>query len=278
MFLHRSWVLQLVIVFFAMGTAAFADEPLSTMSIPPEIQRIVDRGKLVVAMLERDSEPFFYTDTQGRFTGADVDIAKGLAAELGVSVEFRREAKTYEDLVQLVMQPDVDVVISNFSKSSKRAMHLLFTRTYLEEKTVMFANRTLLAKNNITSISCPVEQKITLSVMRGTFFVDEIRSCFPQVEIVSVDTLEELNNNVIKGITMASVGDEVYQKRLLYMHPEYNLYLKAIPIDKKDEVAIAVPWTSPALRDFINVYLDVNEIQYTVDTLFAAYPNAGSAK
>ena len=51
--------------------------------MPPDIQRILDRGTLVVALLDHDNPPFFMGEAKA-LAGLDIKIAQGLANALEV--------------------------------------------------------------------------------------------------------------------------------------------------------------------------------------------------
>ena len=52
----------------------------------PDIQRILDNGKLRIAILARDAPPMIMTDRDGTLTGSEVDLALDIGRKLGVSV------------------------------------------------------------------------------------------------------------------------------------------------------------------------------------------------
>ena len=73
--------------------------------LTPEFARIVARGELVVAVLGVDQPPFFQQQN-GQLVGIDIDIAKELAAKLGVKARFNRDAKTFDAVVTLLANGD----------------------------------------------------------------------------------------------------------------------------------------------------------------------------
>ncbi|MEO1070035.1 MAG: hypothetical protein AAFW95_13100, partial [Cyanobacteria bacterium J06638_6] len=63
-------------------------------AMPPDIEQILDRGKLIVAVLGQDNAPFFM-DREGQLSGLDLKLARSLAEQLGVSLEVTRSAQTF---------------------------------------------------------------------------------------------------------------------------------------------------------------------------------------
>ena len=57
-----------------------AENVPSTAPWPPGIRAIKERGRLVVAIVDRERYPFFFSAADGNLAGSDVDMARDLAA------------------------------------------------------------------------------------------------------------------------------------------------------------------------------------------------------
>ncbi len=71
----------------ALLLGAFCDMTVA-QDYPPDIRKIIDRGKLIVAVYHNDMAPFFMRDSQGGLYGVDIRLTEEIAAKLGVKVEF----------------------------------------------------------------------------------------------------------------------------------------------------------------------------------------------
>ncbi len=89
--------------------------------MPPDIECILKSGVLKVAIYGGNVPPFFLTNKQGEFVGIDIDIAKQLAEELGVKLEFTKTS-TFDGVVELVRQGKVNVGISKLSVTLERGI------------------------------------------------------------------------------------------------------------------------------------------------------------
>ncbi|MCP4923678.1 MAG: transporter substrate-binding domain-containing protein [bacterium] len=56
---------------------------------------IIDRGEMIVALVDKQTPPWFFKDKEGTIKGADVELAKEIAKELGVNVRFYQKASSY---------------------------------------------------------------------------------------------------------------------------------------------------------------------------------------
>lgn len=68
-------------------------------TIPPDIRKIIDRGKLIVAMYHGDTTPLFMHDSEGRLYGVDIRLTEEIAAKLGVKVEYDCHSETFNEVV-----------------------------------------------------------------------------------------------------------------------------------------------------------------------------------
>ncbi|WP_242523484.1 transporter substrate-binding domain-containing protein [Thiocystis minor] len=112
---RRHWAIALFIGCLALSTAIQAEAPRTTVEprpdplvsvadgrrLAPDMARIVARGELVVAMADMDIPPFFYL-RDGRLVGLEVEMARDLAHELQVAVRFNRQAKSFNEVIDLV--------------------------------------------------------------------------------------------------------------------------------------------------------------------------------
>ena len=92
----------------------------SSSSKDDSLQKIKNKGKIVVAM-NPEFAPFeFKTLVNGKDTivGADVEIAKAIAKELGVKVEF--SAMSFNNVLSSVQSGKADIGISGISATKER--------------------------------------------------------------------------------------------------------------------------------------------------------------
>ena len=131
-----SFILSWLSLDQAISAKAMAEDSVS-------IQKIKNRGVLVVAVYFKDYAPFFFVNKKGELKGSDVDLAHELARKIGVKITFDRSAKTYDALVESVVQGKVDIAISCLSVTPQRLEKVLFTDSYITLKKTLLINRSL---------------------------------------------------------------------------------------------------------------------------------------
>ena len=113
---------------------------------PPDLQRIMNRGHLIVAMHREDFPPFFMHDKSGRYHGLDVSLAQDIGRRLGVGVKFNRKAETFDEVIDIVARREADVAMSYLSRTLERAKRVKFTESYLSLRLALWVNRLRLPK------------------------------------------------------------------------------------------------------------------------------------
>jgi ABC-type amino acid transport substrate-binding protein len=244
-------------------------------SISPDFQRILERGKLVVALLGIDNPPFFMLDKNGELYGLDVKIAKSIAEQLDVKVEFVRSAKTFNEVVDIVYDLGADMAISKLSKSLSRAKKVRFSRPYLTMRHGLLVNRLQLAQRakgrNTVEMIKQLDGKV--GVIKGSSYVGFTKQKFPKATVVEYPSWNpDIINAVIRGDILAAYRDELEVKKIVLSNPDAALKFQTIALtDTQDSIAIALPWDSQHLLDFVNQCLETMKFEYTADTLLKEY-------
>ncbi len=247
------------------------------ISMPPDIQRILDRGQLVVAVLGKDNPPFFMGGTDSP-SGLDIKIAEGLAEALGVEVEFNRSATTFNDVVDQVYQLKADIAISKLSRTLSRAQRVKFSRPYVNMRQGLLVNRIQVAQQT-NGNSSPIEAIRNFSgkvgVIDGSSYAGFLKQKFPDATIQAYPTWDDIVEAVVRGDVQAAYRDELEVKKVILKNPDAALRLQTIALtDTKDPIAMAMPWDSDQLQAFVNQYLDTQDLDYTADMVLDEYADS----
>lgn len=248
---------------------------LTPQLTPPDMACILNRGILKVAIYDGNVPPFYFTDKKGKLDGIDVNIAKGLAQELGVKVEFMR-APTFDEVVELVKQGKADVGISKLSVTLERAKIIRYTGRYVNMGKAILINRVQLEKIG-SKRDQTVEQIFQIpgakiAVIGGSSFERFAKRIFPKTETVPYKTWDEVVDAVIKGEVLGAFRDEWEIRKIIDDRPDAPITVQAIIIKNEvDPIEMIVSWNSVQLAHFIDKYIQVNNINYNVPGLFTEY-------
>lgn len=257
------------------GRAAEGDSKKSYREYPPEMQRILDRKKIIVAMYHRDIPPFMMHDKDGNFIGHDVELAKDIARKLGVECEFNRKPKTFNAIIETVVRHEADIAISLISATLRRAKKVRFTQPYLILHPTLIINRLTASQYSFTGKDPLKEIRATdkkIGEKKGTSYVGIAGNIFKNAKIVEYEDWGPTMEAVHKGEVFAALRDEIGVNNLILQNPDLAIKLQMIVLkDMKDPLAIAVPSDSPHLLDWLNLYLNKYHPEITADDLLNKY-------
>ena len=230
----------------------------------PDIQRILDNGKLRVAILARDAPPMIMTDRNGTLTGSEVDLALDIGEKLGVDVEFIRTAETYNGVVGVVARAEADLGISFLSSGVRRAKWVLFSQPYVTQNRRVFYHRASFTRlrrdHRITSIGQLAETEAAATLEFGVLddSINErmLERSLPQFAVKRYDSLPEMVTDVKEGRIFGGLHGELQIEYYMRRNPETAIRVALEPRARQpSDISIAVRPDAPNLLQWVNVYL-----------------------
>jgi ABC-type amino acid transport substrate-binding protein len=232
----------------------------------PDLQAIMDRGKLIVALRSEDVAPVVSTDAAGALSGFDVDLARALARLLGVEPVFRREARSPDQVVAAVARGEADIGMELLSVTAERARHVLFTRPYTRQAIAALVNRkrsVALDGRCPTDIRALARQPGLIGIQRQSATAAWFQEGVPDAKLQEFDHLEELFEAVRAGKVLLAVQGEIGARRLLQERPAASINLQLCVLDTRpDSIAIAVRPDAPGLARWIDAFLLERDVFY----------------
>jgi ABC-type amino acid transport substrate-binding protein len=228
---------------------------------PSDIKKIIQKGKLVVAINSVDYPPFFYHNKKGILDGYDIEIANDIAKFLGVKVEFNRSAVTFQDVVKLVQDEHADIAISAISATLSRGLNVRFSEPYLTPNQCLILNRILEVKiGNKVNLN---PDQLKVAVLGNSSYEDFFQqnmlyfdNIFKTKEFIKYNSLDKILKDVTEEKILGFYADEIYANHIIKNKKIANIYIrKKIITDAIDPISIAINWNSPNLAEWINLYI-----------------------
>jgi polar amino acid transport system substrate-binding protein len=166
------------------------------------LQRIRDRKKLIVA-LEAEFKPFEYVNERSEIVGFDVDLARALAADLGVDVEFRNVK--WEAIIPELTSKRADLILSGMTITPERAREVAFSEPYWFTITCLLVAKA--RQGEVKSIADLDRPDRTIAVKEGTTADQTARQKAPRAKIVSEKTENAAAMAVAQGRADAFLYD-----------------------------------------------------------------------
>lgn len=229
-------------------------------STPQEIQA---RKKVLVA-IDLSVPPFGMTDAQLQPQGADVDVARLLAKDLGVELEIVQV--TGPNRIPFLMTGKADVVISSFSITPERAKVVAFSTPYSANQLVVAA-----AKEKAIGGLAELAGK-RVAVVRGNLQDLELtRLAPPGATLVRYEDDATANTALIAGQVDALCTPAPTVQALATRHPGKKLEIKFVV--KVQPMAIGLRKDDAALAAWINAWVDKNLDNGKLGAIYARWMN-----
>ena len=265
-----------ILVIFILVCCLFSKSFASSSLLSPDIAQILKANKIVIALTEFDFPPFYEVDKTGKLIGSDIDMAKDIAKELGVKIEFNRSAKSFDGVVDVVASRQANIAVSDLSSTLLRARKALFTEPYIAYHKTLLISRLWYARfeKTLTSKQDPIaklmQSKVTIGTLENSSYVDYTYKMFPNAKVVQYPTLDDTVQALLKNEIDAYLFDDFGIRTLLLSRPKIGFNFKAIAFtNNNDLIAIAVNWQDKTLFEWLNLYLRIkhSKITYTDDIL-----------
>ncbi len=147
--------------------------------------------------------PFNRVDENGELKGFDIDIAKALCKEMGVTCEF--VVQDWDGLIPGLLAKKYDCIIASMSMTPERKERVDFTDKYYQTPARFVAH-----KNADFEISKSGLKGKVVGVQGGTTHENFVTDKFGDVvDIKPYTTLDGANNDLVIGRVDLALGDSV---------------------------------------------------------------------
>lgn len=225
---------------------------------PPDMRKILQQGRLIVAMCAQDRPPFVSTGADGTLSGVDVELARSIGENLGVPVEINRNAATYDGVIDIVAKGEADIGISLLSATTERARRVLFSEPYLFVRPSLLVNRRkeIERKRTVAATARLQRSEGPIGVMRGSAYEGYVRDFFPEAQVKTYSDWEGLKRAVFRGDVSAILQSGAVLDQMIMEEPSIYLTHRLVPFEgKEDRFACALPVSSSHFLTWVNLLI-----------------------
>ena len=211
-------------------------------------EKVVKKGKLVVA-ISPDYAPFeFKALVNGKDTivGADVELAKAIAEELGVKLEL--SSMSFDNVLSSLQTGKADMAISGLSATKERKNAYDFSDPYYETENAILVKSSNLDK--FASIDSLANQKV--AVQKGTIEEGLAKDQLKDSKIVSLTAMGEAINELKSGQVQAVDLEKPVAEGYLSQNSDIALAGFALKTSDGDAKAVAMPKGSGKMVKTVN--------------------------
>lgn len=257
---HARPLSALLVLAFLAACGRDSEDPLA---------RIRERGRLLVA-LEAEFPPFEYVDDTGTVVGFDVDLARAIAADLGVALELRNVK--YESIIDELNSGKVDLIVSGMTITPERARSVSFTEPYFFTWTALLVSVPRGA--DVAGMADLDREGRVVAVKEATTGEQAVRRLCPRAKVVSHKTENAAALDVAEGRADAFLYDLSSVREHHRQHPERTRLIET-PVTV-EPYGIAARQDDPGLLSRVNGVLAALRRDGRLAALMARYGPAGS--
>lgn len=229
--------------------------PVATQETKPEekprggtLGAIRSRGTLKVGFAM--FLPWAMRNEKGELMGFNVDVAKQLADNLGVEVQYFPVPQS--ELIADLDSERYDIIVSGLYVTPARALQANFSDFYSQSEVTLLANRKLAGTSrNVADFNKP---SVKIGVTSGTLYVEIAKSNFPQAMIKEfgdeAETMAAVESGELHAAVAASPRPDIDAMRF----PDKVFLPLSQPLSTQGE-AFAVRKGDPDFVNFLNSWI-----------------------
>ncbi|HWR62278.1 MAG TPA: transporter substrate-binding domain-containing protein [Clostridia bacterium] len=231
--------------------AAAADQkPAEEQKAAEKIAELKEKGKIVLGT-SADYPPYeFHKEIDGKdnIVGFDIDIAKAIAADLGVELEIKD--MKFEGLLAALVAEDIDFIVAGMVPTEERKQSVDFSISYYQAEQKM-----LVKAENADKVKTVEDLKGKVIGAQKSTIQEEIANTKIEASEVKAlskitDLVLELQNDKVFGVVLVGPVADAYAKQ----NPA--VAVPELSFGREDGVAVAVNKGNEDLVEAINTTLD----------------------
>jgi polar amino acid transport system substrate-binding protein len=246
----------LVGLILALGLVAGCAATPQTSAPPqagPVVSRILARGELLVGTAA-DMPPLNMTTKEGEIIGMEVDLARALAAAMGVKLTVKPIA--FPNLLLALELGQVDMVLSDVTITAQRNEKVAFAGPYfVSGKSVLTKSRTLAGVKDASQINSSDTTIVTLRNSTSQQFVETL---IPKAKLVLADTYDAAVAMVLEDKVQALVADYPICIISVFRYPDKGLSSLLTPLTY-EPIGVALPANDPLLVNLVQNFINTLE-------------------
>ena len=240
-----------IVVLMGGGSSRAMAEFFPWWAFDSVLEEVQERGTLRVGL--GLFEPWSACNADGELIGFEIDVAKRVAADMGVEIEFARTNWNY--IISELIAEQFDVIISGMTILPERNLRVNFTSPYNSSGVYLVANTEQTAA--LATLADFNSSDVTIATRRGASSVVFVENTFPDAMLLLFDTPTAVLQAVVDGDAHAAAAFATTRTTWVEAHPE-TLNLPFEEPFASEVGAIAVRKGDLDTLNFFNTWIAAN--------------------
>jgi polar amino acid transport system substrate-binding protein len=247
---HRlpAWIILFLFFFVGIIQSACAPETASHS----KFNQIMEKGVLRVGI--SPFTPWVFKDKKGEWVGFEIDVAKKLAKDMGVTPKLI--SYDWEKLIPALNDDKIDIIIAGMAITPQRALKVNFSSPYATSGISLATN--IKGTKHIKSIEELNQESIKIGVISATVSEDLAKRVFSKASIVVFKKSNEAEDAIVSGKIHAYMEAKPIPKFIALDHP------KKVDVPLSDlllatRAGFAINKGDPDFLSFLNSWIIVRQ-------------------
>jgi len=243
-------VLMAVALLLWLPGFGFAGQIQKQLVDESTIEQVLVRGVLRVGM--STFVPWAMKDKTGTLVGFEIDVARRVARDMGVRVQF--VPTKWAGIIPALLTGKFDVIIGGMGILPKRNLKVNFSIPYDETGMSLVANKKLAA--GFKTLDDFNQPRVVISVRLGATPVAAVKKYMPKAELRQFDDESQAIQEVVNGRAHAMVASAPLPAFLALQYPE-RLFLPLQGTFTREPIGFAVRKSDFDTLNFLNNWITV---------------------
>lgn len=244
------WVVRVPVLLFAL---ALTGMQAASAGVIEDIQQ---RGKMIVGL--STFVPWAMRAKNGELIGFEIDVARKLAEDMGVEVEFQPTA--FDGIIPALASKKFDLIITGMALKPKRNLAVNFTRPYAYLRVGMAANKAKAGKDGLKTLKDWNQPKVILTIKRGTAPGETVARLFPQAKLRQFDDDAQALQDVLNGNAHGFLTSEPKPTHYVLDNPNVLYHPFGIAPWDPSASSIAIRKGDPDALNFLDNWILYHEL------------------
>lgn len=243
----------LVIFLWSLSLGSVIMPATSMAAEHSSLDRVLERGVLRVGF--DTFVPWAMKDKNGEYVGFEIDVARRVAKDMGVEVEF--VPTKWSGIIPALLTGKFDIIIGGMGILPSRNLKVNFSAPYEFSGMSIVANKKIAP--DFSSLADFNKPEIILAVKTGATSVTAAKKYMPLANIRMFDDEAQALQEVLNGRAQAMIASAPFPEQQAIRHQD-SLYLPLKGATfTKEPIGFAVRKGDPDFLNFLNNWILVAE-------------------
>ena len=258
--------LTALIVILGLASAVWAGDARQELAKTSTLEQVMQRGVLKVGF--STFVPWAMKDKNGDFVGFEIDVARRLADDMGVKVQF--VPTKWDGIIPALLSGKFDIIIGGMGITPSRNLKVNFSSPYeFTGMSVVASRQAAPGKSSLADFNSP---GVTVAVRLGTTAEKAAKNFLPKAQLRQFSDEAASIQELLNGKAQCLVASNPLPRNLAAKYPD-QLYLPMQEDFTREPIGFAVRKGDPDFLNYLNNWIRVANAEGWLDARFTYWFN-----